>query len=55
VGLLIYHLFFTVIQSEAKNLGDTHVNAFEIHLPFGRLNDIWDELVTPVTLVTPFL
>ena len=28
-----------VIQSEAKNLGNTHYYATEILPPFGRLND----------------
>jgi len=28
-----------VIQSEAKNLGNTHVNVTEILPPYGRLND----------------
>ena len=34
-----YHLSLLVIQSEAKDLDNTHVDASEILPPFGRLND----------------
>ena len=38
----MFELFFTVIQSEAKNLGNTHLllrYVTEILPPFGRLDD----------------
>ena len=41
IFFVIYGLSFSlfVIQSEAKNLGNTHYYATEILPPFGRLND----------------